>query len=281
MKNKNVYLLKNDLSKIRTNIISSSYGAVESNWSGEFVSLPFNKLYLIECGDGEIEVSGTVFHPKKGDFVFIPQGAHHTFSTTSKKPYVKYWCHFNATIKTISLPDYFVLPVIIPASEYTTAARIFKELVINEHNDATNTPFSPILAQAALLEILYCFFQDAIRQIEVKKTNDNIDYQLITYIDENIDQKITITELAKIVHVSPTYLSTYFFGHMGASPIEYINTRRIERAKIMLTEGQKTIEEISASLGFNSPYYFSNTFKKYIGTSPNAYRKSRAESLNL
>ena len=85
--------------------------------------------------------------------------------------------------------------------------------------------------------------------------------------------------LAQLTHSSKYYLVHAFSEEYGISPINYMISKRIKDAKQLLKNDDYTLSVISRMLGFSSPSYFTQAFKKTVGMSPNQYRKaSRAEN---
>ncbi len=81
-------------------------------------------------------------------------------------------------------------------------------------------------------------------------------------------------ELAKLVHLSTSYMRKLFKSEFGISPMQYLAEYRIRCAKMMLTESPCSIQEISEALGFSNSNYFCRVFQKHCdGMSPLAYRK--------
>lgn len=98
--------------------------------------------------------------------------------------------------------------------------------------------------------------------------------KVVTYINQNPGKKITVPDLAELVHFSPDYLSRYFHEQVGVSIIDYIHYNKIKIAKYFLEFRDMSITDISNILEFCNAAYFSNIFKKQTGMSPSAYRKS-------
>ena len=73
-------------------------------------------------------------------------------------------------------------------------------------------------------------------------------------------------------NISSYYFSKLFKQETGENYVEYLSRVRIENAKKMLTESEASIKEISYSVGFSDPNYFSRAFKKYEGVSPTEYK---------
>ncbi len=94
------------------------------------------------------------------------------------------------------------------------------------------------------------------------------------YLLDNLDKKITLTEICKSFNYSKNYICENFKLSTGCSIIEYFNRAKIEKAKDLLRDKKYTISKISEMLGFSSPAYFSKAFKKVTGVSPMEYEHS-------
>ena len=94
------------------------------------------------------------------------------------------------------------------------------------------------------------------------------------YIDEHYAEPITLDALAEFAHVNKYYLVHTFNREYGITPINYLIDRRIRESKYMLSNTNHSLSQISHVLGFSSPSYFSQSFRKLTGMSPLEYRKS-------
>ncbi len=98
--------------------------------------------------------------------------------------------------------------------------------------------------------------------------------EVLFYIQNHLTEKnISIEKLAELAYLSPSHFHKIFKKYLGVSPIEYINKKRIDFAKKLLSEKKtydlKTIGYLS---GFNSISYFNRIFKKYTSLTPGQYR---------
>lgn len=93
------------------------------------------------------------------------------------------------------------------------------------------------------------------------------------YIEQYYFNDLTLDTIAAFANVSPQHLCRLFQKQLNMRPTHYINLTRIKVAKWKLHNSDKTITEIAEEVGFHTPYYFTNTFKKYENMSPSAYRK--------
>ena len=91
------------------------------------------------------------------------------------------------------------------------------------------------------------------------------------YIDEHVEEKITLNQLSELFNISPNYLSILFSKYNDLGFIDYVNHAKIECAKQLLDEGTLKVYEISDRLGYESAFYFSRVFKKIEGVSPREY----------
>ena len=97
----------------------------------------------------------------------------------------------------------------------------------------------------------------------------------IDHIYTHLHMRITLTELADRVSLSPSYLSRLFKKETGLSISEYISVQKIETAKNMLLYSDYSPSQISSVLGYPSQSYFTERFKKSTGATPLEYRKHR------
>lgn len=91
-----------------------------------------------------------------------------------------------------------------------------------------------------------------------------------------LNPELTITEVAKELNVSVKYLSQVINESLGKNFYDFINSYRIEEAKVQLTrqtDSKKTVLEVLYESGFNSKSAFNSAFKKHTGFTPTEYRK--------
>ncbi len=93
------------------------------------------------------------------------------------------------------------------------------------------------------------------------------------FIEKNKERSIYVDELASLLSLSTAYFKTWFKEHVGISPKNYINRKKIAQAKIDL-KLTKNVTNVAYNLGFGSSQYFATIFKKYTGMSPSMFIKS-------
>lgn len=96
----------------------------------------------------------------------------------------------------------------------------------------------------------------------------------IEYIEGNLSRPISVGEVANAVGISPGRLSVIFRDETGSNVLGFIHAAKIKEAQRMLRESNLTANEIAFKAGFNTATSFNRTFKRYVGTTPLAYRET-------
>lgn len=94
------------------------------------------------------------------------------------------------------------------------------------------------------------------------------------YINEHYNQKITLDDVAAHVFLNRSYLSQLFKKEMGVAFADYLETVRINHAKRLISNSNKSMSEIAEYVGFSNQNYFTKVFKKVTGVSPLQYKKN-------
>jgi AraC family transcriptional regulator len=96
--------------------------------------------------------------------------------------------------------------------------------------------------------------------------------EVLEYIDAHLDEDIKLIDLATLLDMSQFHFSTLFKQAIGASPYQYLLQQRIERAKQLLKQTERSIMEIALECGFNSHSHLSKQFRQLTGITPKVYR---------
>ena len=199
------------------------------------------------------------------------------------KDYIHYDCQIPELIKeTRKLYMDIIKPSMSFTLYYYCVASICSSLVKKDKSMNASIlldNLSPETLRFSSIEEQFDVLQNYIRIIRESSKSSNRNYNTIIldaiqFIDENYDEDITVPEIARILHVSPTYLSQIFRKYMGASVIKYIIRLRIDKAKMLLETTSHPVYAIADMVGFRDIKHFSKTFKSFIGESPSEYRKS-------
>lgn len=128
--------------------------------------------------------------------------------------------------------------------------------------------------QLQTLEIIMAkaYFDILINDIQV--TDNFMINKMLQYIHINIENHLSLYNLAKDLNISVGYASSCFKKNMGISVMRYVQKIKIDRAKNLLLSTDKSILYIGILLGFYDQSHFSRAFKSIVGVSPTDYRNN-------
>lgn len=112
--------------------------------------------------------------------------------------------------------------------------------------------------------------------MQQKKRSHNtlLKEEIIAYLEDHLDDAgISLSGLSLAFNVNASYLSKFFREQTGENLNEYLNMRRVEKAKLLLVQNGDTVNEISEKCGFTNVNTFIRVFKKYEGITPGQFRQ--------
>lgn len=97
---------------------------------------------------------------------------------------------------------------------------------------------------------------------------------LLGWIEERLDESLTIDDLSAHAATSPRTLHRRFRDQLGTTPLQWLLDARIRRALVLLETTALAVEEVARLVGFDSPSSFRERFRRFLGVSPNGYRRT-------
>lgn len=98
---------------------------------------------------------------------------------------------------------------------------------------------------------------------------------VVERIRTDIDWPWTVPDMARLAALSPSQLHRSFRQRFGASPINWLRSERINRARRLLADGALSVAEVGRRCGYPDPYHFSRDFRRLCGVSPTAFRSTQ------
>ena len=162
-----------------------------------------------------------------------------------------------------------------PVFHFSPTLEHCMERLIDEHRRPT--PESPIAARGILHELIAWIIRDH-RADQLQRNRAPAEHspqiaKVIDWLRQHIQDDLSITELADVAGLSPSYFRRCFHREVGSSPRDYVTQLRIEQAKRMLEQTDRSITEIAMELGYNTSAYFTAVFHRETGTTPSDYRR--------
>ena len=163
-----------------------------------------------------------------------------------------------------------------------------KDTFCMNKEDLLEVVAAPVVGgQQMIILLLECLLINLIRAVSSKENSDivflsgedfyrNLVDTVIVFLRENINKKVSLDEICAKFSYSKSFLCKTFKSQTGDTLISYFNKIKVEEAKKLLESTNRTVTDISYSLGFQEIKYFDYIFKKYTGTSPAVFRKTNA-----
>jgi len=96
----------------------------------------------------------------------------------------------------------------------------------------------------------------------------------VEYLNSNLTSKLTVDDIARAAHMSGSHFSRIFRKETGKSPMDYLMSVRLERAKRLLLAGDMTVTQVAQACGFSNASYLSDRFRKAYAKTPTEFRNS-------
>lgn len=93
------------------------------------------------------------------------------------------------------------------------------------------------------------------------------------HIDAHCAEPLSVDDLVRLSGYGRTRLFALFAAQAGTTPIDYLNRRRVARAQELLEDAARPLGEVAEACGFASADYFARVFRKYVGLSPQEFRR--------
>ena len=259
-------------------VTSAKYGG---DWHSTPHTHNFSELFYVVGGVGQFNIEGNIFPVQPNDLIIVNPCIEHTEISFNANPleYIALGVEGLELSFNDSAEDRYC---IVNFKNAKDSILPFLQGMLREIEE--KTPGYEIICQD-LMEILAIYIMRqtnySAAMTPIHKSSPRLCTTIRKYIDDHFKENITLDQLADLTHVSKYYMVHSFTQEYGISPINYLISRRIEEAKLLLKSDDYALSYISHVLGFSSPSYFSQTFKKNTGMSPNEFRKSsREESID-
>lgn len=109
---------------------------------------------------------------------------------------------------------------------------------------------------------------------EPKNEDELLIQKLNQYVEHHLSSGVTLNELARYAHFTPSYLSRLFKEKTGENFTDCLTRIRIQQAKRLLSQSPLKISEIAKEVGYGDVRHFTQVFCRMVGKTPSSYRKS-------
>lgn len=230
-----------------------------------------NEIIMIYCLDGE----GTIeFKDQqkqemlRGHFLCIPKNTFHRYYANEKNPWSILCIHFHCSFEAhLPIKDRQMLVFSSPEKNHLLQRHFIDLFNIAEKDYSLGNMVC--ISQLLTLILTEAYLLDDGTSYD--KQNQYLT-RCIHFMNEHLDQELSLDRLAKELNISPSYLSNIFRKYTEKSPVHFFIQLKMNQACKYLELTDLKIYEIAKKVGYADPYYFSRIFKRTIGSSPRSYR---------
>lgn len=242
-------------------------------------------MYVIS-GSSVIETCGDIINLKAGELILIDSNISHKLTVNNGISCRMLNIEFIFNEKELSLPSIRELTESVEAVKlmFSSKERYF---LLKDSGDIyaalknmifeldKNTKDS-IFLEHLLFDQLIIRISQLYQEMQEKDEGSTSIYikKAKNYIACNYDYDISVQDIANCINVHPGYLHRIFKKNTGNTIIQYLNNMRIEKAKMLLSNTDIPVTDISSYVGINSLQYFTFLFKKSTCFTPGQYRKN-------
>lgn len=162
-----------------------------------------------------------------------------------------------------------VIPIAFEPLHAEDICRIYRQLVY-----LSKQPDRIAETNCMLSELLHLIVADAYAA-RLPCNKPTVVDTILVYMQENFNRRITLDELAELVHLNKSYMIRLFRRNTNMTPIAYLNKFRISQAKKILLHSDCSIGEVASTCGFENEAYFIYCFRCECGITPEAYRRKK------
>lgn len=248
-------------------------------------SKPIDQYVLIYVMDGQghywVETEQgkrTNYDVGTNQFFILPAHCPHGYHTGYAHPWTIYWIHFAGNKAHHFAPKTLAPQTVRPELYSRIAHRTdhFEEIfnVLHDGYTSDNLTYVSALLNYYLCSLRYIHqYRLAGGQTRAAE-RESIDVlgATIHYMNENIEKRLALSDIAAYTGYSPSYISSLFRRSTDSAPLAYFNKLKVQHACQMLDSTSLHINQICHKVGFDDCYYFSRLFRKVMGMSPLQYR---------
>ena len=223
------------------------------------------EIHMIFKGKQCYEISGGLYEAKEQEFILIPPGEKH--------------CMMYASENLLKYPITFSSGILKGICSYhgRIPGTVFQGIEFISEEMKRKTPSAFLLSQNRTVEVITLLLREAgyeEKSIDSEKITDDDKNRLAKkFIADNIEQNLSVKDVATYCHLSERQLTRNFIMTEGISPAKYITAEKMKRVGECVKNTDLSLKQISEKFSFNNEYYFNTAFKKHFGMPPLSYRK--------
>lgn len=232
-------------------------------WELRRLNDPYWRLYWPMQEGGVVEIDGVSTVLKPGTVYLIPPRT--TFSTTTRRPFSKWYCHFN-----LGPAADRVAPGIYAFSATAAHKTMLNELIkLGAKPQSVRFPWVSI-------QLVSEFVKKLPASVWEQQRLDARVLRAMEFMNQHLGLKLTADQIARHAGLSVRNLNHLFKEEVNQPPMRILLDYRLDEACRLLRHTDDSIEAIAETCGLVNRHYFSRMMRQYRNTSPAAYRSEQS-----
>jgi AraC family transcriptional regulator of arabinose operon len=224
---------------------------------------------VIVCvaGDGWLEAEGQRQRVGPSTAIVIPSGVGHSYGASENNPWTIWWCH----VRGSDIPE-LVGAAGIRHDRLTLSLRALDRItaLLDEISTSLARDSTPATLLATSGMVWRLFTQLAVDRLLPEEGTPL--QRALRYLEQRVDGRVQVAELAAMVGVSPSHLTALFREATGGGVLAHHIALKMAHARSLLDGTTLAVGEVGRRVGMPDPFYFSRQFTRVHGLSPTAYR---------
>lgn len=252
------------------------------HWNIPLSKMKCHNIALVYDGEATFIFESVEYKVSKGDIIYSAPGVNRMVHNSKEFPVKLFAVDFLYTCPIFENNEW---TMVFPRLPFRTCEHINDKYLFSKIFELLEDLSRSWLSDYSN-KLIKCkgLFTDIINTLLVSSSGTSVAYDRVRKVEKVIDHmtyhyndKISLSDYAKVANISISYLCAIFKEVTGKSPAEYVLHIRINKAKDLLCDGY-SVTDVSSAVGFNDIYYFSKAFKKFTGISPSQYNAAVSDS---
>lgn len=253
--------------------VCAGISTVAPNYLFKLSDYPFHRMVFTVSGQVEVEVDNKTQLVEAGELYYFPPEKVGTVISRTSNVWKLIYVHFTGTkVEQILNKAAREQQGVWTCSNPGMIQNLFENIALASLEQSED---SQVICDS-YLRILLTRLNSMVLDNHTHCNASRLKYlDCYNYINHNFSEIGTIEDISKNCHISGIYLCRLFKKYAQATPMAYVTKLKMNKAAMLLMKTDASIKQISHTLAFDDPYYFSKAFKRIYGISPKKYRDSR------
>jgi AraC family transcriptional regulator len=155
-------------------------------------------------------------------------------------------------------------------------SRLMQRIVRLWRELRAEAPTSRLLADQVMRETLEALAQRTDGPVPLRHARERLGAGSVRrvrdYVESHLERDFEVADMAAVADLSPAHFARAFAATVGATPFDYVMTRRLARAHELLAGTDRPVLDVALDVGFKTPSHFAARFRREFGLSPREIR---------